>query len=88
MKTRKVPLRKCVVTNERLPKQELIRIVRDPNGMVSVDLTGKKNGRGAYVQRKKSVIEKARKTKKIERHLEVTIPEEIYSELLKIVDEN
>lgn len=87
MKQRKIPLRKCVITNERLPKQELIRVVRDPDGIVSVDLTGKKNGRGAYVSRNKTVINKAKKTKKLDRHLEVTIPEEIYEELLAIIDE-
>jgi predicted RNA-binding protein YlxR (DUF448 family) len=88
MKTRKIPLRKCVVTNERFPKQELIRVVREPDGNVSVDLSGKKNGRGAYVQKSKSVIEKARKTKKLDRHLEVTVPQEIYDQLLSIIDEN
>ena len=88
MKTRKIPLRKCVVTNERFPKQGLIRVVREPDGNVSVDLSGKKNGRGAYVQKSKSVIEKARKTKKLDRHLEVTVPQEIYDQLLSIIDEN
>ena len=87
MKPRKVPLRKCVITNERLPKQELIRVVRDPDGNVSIDLTGKKNGRGAYLSRNKTVIAKARKTKKLDRHLEAQVPEELYEELLALLDE-
>ena len=82
MKQRKIPLRKCIITNERFPKQELIRIVKDNTGKVSVDVTGKLNGRGAYLKRDISVIEKAKKTKKLDRHLDTSIPEEIYEELL------
>ena len=87
MKPRKVPLRKCVITNERFPKQELIRVVREPDGQVTIDLTGKKNGRGAYLSRNKAVITKAKKTKKLDRHLEATVPDELYEELLKLLDE-
>lgn len=87
MKTRKIPLRKCVITNERFPKQELLRVVRDPQGEVHVDKTGKMNGRGAYLSRSKSVIAKAKKTNKLGRHLDTTIPEHIYDELLDIIDE-
>lgn len=87
MKPRKIPLRKCVVTNERFPKKELIRVVKDNEGNVSVDPTGKLNGRGAYLQKNKAVILKAQKTKKLDRHLETAIPDEIYEELLKVLDE-
>ncbi|QMS84366.1 RNase P modulator RnpM [Candidatus Xianfuyuplasma coldseepsis] len=87
MKQRKIPLRKCVITNERVPKKELIRVVRTPEGQVEVDLTGKKNGRGAYVSKTKQVILKAKKTKKLDRHLEVSVPEEIYDELLQIIEQ-
>ena len=80
----KTPLRKCVVTNEQLPKKELIRVVKSKENVVSVDLTGKANGRGAYLKRDKAVIEKAMKTKKLERHLEVAIPDSIYQELLDL----
>ena len=59
MQKRKTPLRKCVISNEQLPKNELIRVVKSKEGIVSVDLTGKANGRGAYLKREKSVIEKA-----------------------------
>lgn len=84
MKQHKVPLRKCVITNERLPKKELIRVVKNKEGLVSVDLSGKLNGRGAYLKRDKTVILKAQKTKKLDRHLETTIPENIYQELLEL----
>ena len=86
MKQHKVPLRKCVITNEQLPKRELIRVVKNKEGQVSVDLTGKLNGRGAYLQRDKKVILKAIKTKKLDRHLETTIPEGIYKELLDLFE--
>ncbi len=82
MHKHKVPLRKCVVSNEQLPKKELIRIVKNKEGIVKVDLTGKLNGRGAYLKKDIKVIEKAIKTKKLDRHLETSIPEEIYNELL------
>lgn len=86
MKERKIPLRKCVITNERFPKGELIRIVKDNTGVVSLDLTGRKNGRGAYLKKDLTVIKKAIKTKKLNRHLDTTIPEEIYTELLGLFD--
>lgn len=87
MKTRKVPLRKCVITGERVEKRELIRVVRNPEGQVLVDLTGKMNGRGAYLMRDVSVIKKAMKTKKLDRHLETTVPETVYQELLALFHE-
>ena len=77
-------MRTCVVTHEKCEKRELVRIVRTPEGNVEIDLKGKANGRGAYLKKEKEVIEKARKTKVLERHLEVKIPEEIYDELLKL----
>lgn len=81
MKARKIPMRTCVVTRESLPKQELLRIVKDKEGNLSVDITGKANGRGAYVKKDLAVIDKARKTKVLERVLEIEIKEEIYREL-------
>ena len=60
---KKVPLRKCVATGEQLPKKELIRIVKNKEGEVSVDPTGKKNGRGAYLKRSLDAIELAKKKK-------------------------
>lgn len=80
----KIPLRRCVVTREQFPKRELIRIVRNKEGLVSVDLTGKANGRGAYVQKNPEVIAQAQKRKVLERQLEVSIPQAIYDELTEI----
>jgi hypothetical protein len=81
MKTKKIPMRTCVVSHEKLPKGELIRVVRTPEGEVIIDETGRANGRGAYVKRDKEVILKARKTKLLERALETTISEDVYEKL-------
>lgn len=86
MKMKKVPMRTCVVTKEKYAKKELIRIVRTPEGIVEVDETGKKNGKGAYIKLSKEVIDKARKNKAIDRALEVDVPEDIYKELEKIIE--
>ena len=74
---RKIPLRKCLATNEQLPKKELIRVVRNKEGQVFVDATGKMNGRGAYLKR--SLV--------LSRSLQVEIPDEIFEELKKYCDE-
>lgn len=79
---KKVPLRKCAATGEMLPKKEMIRIVRSKDGEVSVDLTGKKSGRGTYVSRSEEAVENARANRAIESQLRTAIPEEIYDELL------
>lgn len=84
MKMRKIPMRTCVVSREHLPKQELIRVVRTPEGNVIIDATGKANGRGAYVKKDIEVINKARKSKVLERTLDVTIDDEVYNELEKM----
>lgn len=83
MKTKKIPMRTCVVTHEKYPKKELIRVVRTPEGNVVVDTTGKQNGRGAYLKKDKETIEKARTTKVLERHLETSIDDKIYDELIE-----
>ena len=84
MHKQKVPLRKCIISNEQLPKNELIRVVKNKEGIVGVDLTGKLNGRGAYLKKDIKVIQKAIKTKKLDRHLDIKIPEEIYEELIEL----
>ena len=84
MKVRKAPMRTCVVTKEKCEKKDLLRIVRTPEGKVIVDLTGKANGRGAYLKRDKEVIKKAQKIKILERVLEVSVPEEIYEEAFNL----
>lgn len=78
MKTKKIPMRTCVVTKEKCEKKDLLRIVRTPEGDAIVDITGKANGRGAYLKKDIEVINKAEKTKILERVLEVSIPSEIY----------
>ncbi len=87
LKQKKVPLRKCVATNEQFPKKELIRIVRTPEGEVKIDLTGKLNGRGAYLSKSMEAIELAKKKKILDRHLETTVSNEVFEELMKLVSE-
>ncbi len=84
-KVKKIPLRTCVVTKEVCPKKELIRVVATKEGVVSVDLTGKANGRGAYLKLSEHVIRLAQKNKALDRKLETEVPNEIYDELLKLV---
>ena len=86
MKVRKIPLRTCVVTKEKLPKQELLRIVRTPEGNVMIDESGKMNGRGAYIKRDVQVLEQARKKKVLERHLECSIDDSVYEEIKNVLE--
>lgn len=86
MKVKKIPLRTCVVTKETLPKQELLRIVKNKDGEVKVDETGKLNGRGAYIKKDMAVLEKAIKSKILEKKLECEIEENIYEEIRKIIE--
>ena len=85
MKTRKIPMRRCVVTKEQLPKIDLIRIVRTPTGEVIIDLKGKQNGRGAYLKKDLEVINKAYQSKILDKHLEVKVPETIFKQLKEII---
>ena len=86
MKVRKIPLRTCVVTKEKLPKQELLRIVRTPEGNVMIDESGKMNGRGAYIKRDVQVLEQARKKKVLERNLECSIDDSVYEEIKNVLE--
>ena len=81
MAERKIPMRKCLGCNEMKPKRELIRAVKSPEGEISLDLTGKKSGRGAYVCRSLACLQKARKSRAFERVLDCPIPEEVYNRL-------
>lgn len=81
MKQKKIPMRTCVITKEKYPKKDLIRVVRTPESKVVVDITGKQNGRGAYLKKDLETITKAEKTKILDRHLEIEVPKEIYEEL-------
>ena len=85
---KKMPERTCVITKEKTLKKNLIRIVRSPEGVVSIDLTGKSNGRGAYLKKDSEVIKRAHKTKVLENILEAEIPENIYDEMIEIIKEN
>ena len=75
---KKIPLRKCVVTQERLPKKELLRIVKNNEGQVFVDLTSKANGRGAYIKKDLEILNLAKQKKSLERALECEISDEVY----------
>ena len=80
---KKIPMRSCLITKEKLPKKELIRIVRTPEGTVIIDEVGKANGRGAYLKKDIEVINKAKNNKVLERVLEVKVPDSIYDELIE-----
>ena len=82
---KKIPLRKCVVTQERLPKKDLLRIVKNNEGEVFVDLSSKANGRGSYIKKDIEVLEKAIKNKSLERALECEIPANVYDRIRKII---
>lgn len=86
MKQRKIPLRTCVITKESLPKQELLRVVRTPEGLVKADETGKLNGRGAYIKKDLEVLEKAKKSKILEKRLECKIEDSVYEEIKNIME--
>ncbi len=83
---KKIPLRKCVATGEQCPKKDLVRIVKNKEGQIFIDYTGKQNGRGAYLKKTKEAIELAKKKGSLDRSLEVKVPDEIYEELLKNVE--
>ena len=82
---KKIPMRSCVVTGEKCEKRELIRVVRDNTGKVFVDVTGKANGRGAYLKRDIDVIKRAKQNKILDRRLEVEVPDNIYEELESMI---
>lgn len=84
MKTKKIPMRMCVVTHEKLPKKDLIRVVHF-DGKTSVDISGKQNGKGCYLKKDKEVIETARKKKILNHIFETEVSDEIYDELIKLL---
>lgn len=81
MQQKKIPVRHCLGCNEGRPKRELVRVVRSPQGEISLDSRGKMPGRGAYICPKRECLAKARKAKRLERALEKEIPPEIYEML-------
>ncbi|CZQ86779.1 Hypothetical protein Tpal_811 [Trichococcus palustris] len=86
MKKRKIPMRKCVVSNEMKPKKELVRIVKNQEGEIAIDPTGRMNGRGAYVSLEPELVKKAWKQHILDKHLEMTISDEFYQELYDYVE--
>ena len=82
---KKVPLRMCVVTRNREDKRNLLRIVKDQENNVFVDVTGKQNGKGAYITKSKEVLEMAKKNKALDRALECEVPESIYEKIEKYI---
>ena len=82
MKQKKIPMRKCNGCGEQKPKKELVRIVKSPDGEVSLDLTGKASGRGAYICNNAECLKKARKSHRIDKAFEMAIPDEVYEQML------
>jgi predicted RNA-binding protein YlxR (DUF448 family) len=87
-KKRKIPERQCLGCNEHKPKAELLRVVRTPEGTVSLDFKGKMNGRGAYICKDLGCLKKARKSGRIARSLECEIPEEVFDAMERELEEN
>ncbi len=85
VKQRKVPMRKCVASQEMFPKKELIRVVRTPDNEIRIDPTGKKSGRGAYVCAKEEYVDLAKKKKALDRALKTKVGEEVYEHLREYI---
>ena len=83
---KKIPQRQCMGCRERKPKRDMIRIVRTPEGVVSLDFGGKMNGRGAYICPNPDCLKKAQRSKALERRLETPIPDEVYERLTKEIE--
>lgn len=79
---KKIPTRKCLATGELFPKEQLFRVVRTPSGEVELDMTSKANGRGAYISKSEEAILKAKKSKCLDRSLEVEVPQAIYDRMM------
>ena len=88
MKAKKIPLRKCTGCGEMFDKRTLVRVVKSPDGEVSLDLTGKASGRGAYICNSTECLKQAQKKKSLERSLKTDIPENVYQELEKEMSEH
>lgn len=87
MQVKKIPLRKCLGCNEMKPKKELTRVVRSPEGEVSLDSTGRKPGRGAYICPSKKCLQAARKAKRLEKAFSASIPDEVYTQMEEALDD-
>ena len=85
-KVKKIPMRQCMGCNEHKPKNELLRVIRTPEGEIVLDFTGKRSGRGAYICKSKACLARARKSHRIDRTLECTVPEEVYDRMERELD--
>lgn len=85
MKKKKIPMRRCIVSNEMKPKKEMLRIVKTPEGELAIDPTGKKNGRGAYVTMEPELVEKARKQHLFDKQFDMEVSDDFYQELFDYV---
>ena len=88
MKPKKIPMRMCLGCNEMKPKKELIRVVKSPEDDISLDFTGKKSGRGAYVCRNIECFNKARKARRFEKAFSCRIDDEIYGGMIDELEKN
>lgn len=86
MQNRKVPMRKCIAFNEMKPKKEMVRIVRSKEGIVSIDPTGKKNGRGAYISLDSDLVKKAKEKQLISQALNASVDDSFYDELIDYIE--
>ncbi len=87
-KVKKIPMRQCMGCNEHKPKPELLRVVRDPEGGISLDFKGKKSGRGAYLCRDIKCLKRARKSRRIDRVLECEIPDQVWDMMEQEMEAN
>ena len=83
---KKIPMRKCLATGESVPKKELLRIVRTPESEVKVDLTGKLNGKGAYLKKSMEALETVKKKDLLSRALDIKVDEDVYREIEEIIN--
>lgn len=88
MQQKKIPMRKCIGCNESKPKKELVRIVRTPDEDIILDITGKKNGRGAYICNDAQCLKKARNAKRLEKIFECSVPDAVYDEAERLLSQN
>lgn len=86
IRPKKIPMRQCLGCNEHRPKKELLRVVRDSEGNVSLDFTGKKSGRGAYICRDIKCLKKVRKSGRLSKNLECSISDEVYARMEEELD--
>ena len=87
-KVKKIPMRQCLGCNEHKPKIELLRVLRTPEGEIVLDFTGKRSGRGAYICKDLACLQKARKSRRIDRNLECSVPDEVYDRMERELSEH